>query len=74
MSYKTKYHIEVSEFKTDQITEPSVYTIELETNDLEWSMEQYQRNRQPLTYKVIASIDEWTSKDYGRKTDDSSSV
>mgnify|MGYP001214065708 CR=1 FL=1 len=30
------------------------YEIELETDRLEWSMEQYQRNRDPLTWKVLS--------------------
>lgn len=59
MNYKTKYNIEISEYKTDKISEPSVYMIQLDTNDLEWSMDQYQRNRQPLTYRVISSISEF---------------
>jgi len=74
MKYKKKYHIEISEFKSDIVSDPSVYMIELETDNLEWSMDQYQRNRLPLTYRVIASVDEWTNKDYGSKTDDSSSL
>lgn len=28
------------------------YTIMLETADLDWSMEQYARNRTPFTYEV----------------------
>ena len=29
------------------------YDIELTTDDLEWSMEQYQRNRDFLTWEII---------------------
>lgn len=31
----------------------SSYELEIETNDIEWSMDQYQRNRPPFSYKVI---------------------
>ena len=29
------------------------YTIELTTDNIEWSMEQYKRNREPLTYNIL---------------------
>jgi len=29
------------------------YDIEITTENLEWSMEQYQRNRAPLTWEII---------------------
>ena len=29
------------------------YDIELSTDDVEWSMNQYQRNREPLTWEII---------------------
>lgn len=32
------------------------YTIDLETDRLEWSMEQYQRNRDPLNWEVINKV------------------
>ena len=31
----------------------SSHQIDLETDRLEWSMEQYQRNRQPFKWKII---------------------
>lgn len=31
----------------------SPYEIKIETDRLEWSMEQYQRNRHPLTWRII---------------------
>ena len=52
-----KYIIEVTPFihqgslKESRIGKP--YLLELETDRLEWSMEQYQRNREPLTWKVV---------------------
>lgn len=45
---KMIYTIEIT---PNQNEEP--YTIELNTPDLKWSMAEYQRNRQPLTWKVI---------------------
>ena len=29
------------------------HIIDLETDNLEWSMEQYQRNRQPLKWEIV---------------------
>ena len=29
------------------------YDIELTTKDIEWSMDQYQRNRKPFTWEII---------------------
>ena len=51
-----KYLIEITESNGE------VSTLELETDRLDWSMEQYQRNRNPFTWKVIAEIQEWTNK------------
>tara|TARA_B100000424_G_C22925952_1_gene492658 strand:+ start:1787 stop:1978 length:192 start_codon:yes stop_codon:yes gene_type:complete len=51
-----KYLIEITESNGD------VSTLELETDRLDWSMEQYQRNRNPFTWKVVAEIQEWTNK------------
>ena len=51
-----KYLIEITESNGE------VSTLELETDRLDWSMEQYQRNRNPFTWKVVAEIKEWTNK------------
>lgn len=32
------------------------YEIQIDTEDIEWSMEQYQRNRKPLTYKLYFKV------------------
>lgn len=50
-----KYLIEITESNGE------VSTLELETDRLDWSMEQYQRNRNPFTWKVVAEIQEWTN-------------
>jgi hypothetical protein len=60
-----KYIIEIT--PTPIETENSIlterpYELELETDRLDWSMEQYQRNREPFIWKVIAENDEWTNK------------
>lgn len=47
-----KYNIEL--FYTDGRTE----IIELQTNNIEWSIDQYQRNRDPFDYKIIGIEDE----------------
>ena len=39
------------------------YEIELETDRLDWSMDQYQRNREPFSWKVTAEIDETNSEE-----------
>ena len=51
-----KYLIEITESNGE------VSTLELETDRLDWSMEQYQRNRNAFTWKVVAEIQEWTNK------------
>tara|TARA_B100000575_G_C22564294_1_gene358249 strand:+ start:144 stop:362 length:219 start_codon:yes stop_codon:yes gene_type:complete len=62
-----KYIIEIT--PTPIETEDSIiterpYELELETDRLDWSMEQYQRNRAPLSWKVIAENDEWIGKSH----------
>ena len=37
------------------------YEMELETDRLDWSMDQYQRNRDPFTWEVTAEIVETSS-------------
>jgi len=47
MSEKTRYLIEITYSESKEVEE-----IVLETDDLAWSMNQYQRNRQPLTWEM----------------------
>lgn len=42
-----KYKVLIEEINSD-----TSYELEIETDNLEWSMEQYQRNREPLTYTI----------------------
>jgi|TARA_B110000908_G_C10148504_1_gene400206 hypothetical protein len=30
------------------------YTIEIESDNIDWSMEQYARNRGPFTYEIVS--------------------
>lgn len=61
------YNIEVIEYHSDGSDDTKVNILQLETDRLEWSMEQYSRNRFLKSWKVISELD-------GRKTDDSSSI
>lgn len=50
------YKIEIKPNKIE--TEDSIiierpYTIELTTDDIEWSMEQYQRNREAFSWEIL---------------------
>jgi len=47
MAEKTRYLIEITYSESKEVEE-----IVLETDDLAWSMNQYQRNRQPLTWEM----------------------
>ena len=41
--------------KITYLTENDIQTevIELKTDDIEWSMDQYQRNREPLKWEIV---------------------
>lgn len=66
MKYKV-YNIEVTEYHSDGSDDTKVSMLHLETDRLEWSMEQYCRNRQVKSWRVISELN-------GSKTDDSSSI
>lgn len=44
-----KYKIKITPFHTADAS----YILELETEDLNWSMDQYQRNRDPLKWEIL---------------------
>lgn len=48
-----KYTIEITYLTEQKYCSTKPYTIELETEDIEWSMNQYQRNRNPFSWKVV---------------------
>lgn len=52
-----KYTIQIT-----PLNEQESYTIELITDNINWSMEQYQRNKETLFWKVIARIPAKTNK------------
>jgi hypothetical protein len=49
MKSKKKYDIRITPVGAENIPP---YTITLETDDLDWSMQQYARNRSPFNYQV----------------------
>jgi|TARA_A100001515_G_scaffold112006_2_gene93105 hypothetical protein len=48
-----KYKIKIKPITNLGYCAVKPYEIELETDDIEWSMEQYQRNREPLEWEII---------------------
>ena len=48
-----KYTIEIEYLQETKYCSAKPYEIELETDRIEWSMDQYQRNRQPFKWKII---------------------
>lgn len=47
MAEKKRYLIEITYHQTNKVEE-----VVLETDDLAWSMNQYQRNRQPFQWEI----------------------
>ena len=48
-----KYTIEIEYLQETKYCSAKPYDVVLETDDIEWSMEQYQRNRQPFSWKIV---------------------
>ena len=44
-----KYKIKITPFHAHDAS----YILELETEDINWSMEQYRRNRDPFTWEIL---------------------
>ena len=61
------YNIEITEYHSDSSDDTKVNMIQLETDRLDWSMDQYCRNRYVKSWRVISELD-------GSKADDSSSI
>ena len=61
------YNIEITEYHSDGSDDTKVNMIQLETDRLDWSMDQYCRNRYVKSLRVISELD-------GSKADDSSSI
>ena len=53
----TKHIIEITPIVTDETRtggrNDSPYMTTIETDDIEWSMGQYQRNRTPFSWKIV---------------------
>jgi len=47
------YKIKITPITTQQFCAVKPYIIEVKTDNLEWYMEQYQRNRQAFSWEVI---------------------
>jgi hypothetical protein len=50
---KMNYKIKITPITEQKFCAVKPYTIELETDDIEWSMEQYQRNRKPFQWELV---------------------
>ena len=57
------YNIEVTEYHSDGSDDVKVNMIQLETDRLEWSMDQYGRNRHVKSWRVISELNGSTSND-----------
>ena len=51
---KIKYYIEVTEYHSDNSGDTKINMLILETDNIEWSMEQYSRNRQLKSWRIIS--------------------
>jgi len=47
------YKVEITPITEQKFCAQKPYVIEITTDNIEWSMEQYQRNRQPLNWKLL---------------------
>jgi len=50
---KQQYKIKITPLSEQKFCSVKPHVIEIETDDLEWSMEQYQRNRKPLKWELV---------------------
>ena len=54
---KTTYNIEVTEYHSDSSGDTKINMVTLETDNIEWTMEQYSRNRKVKDWKIISYIE-----------------
>ena len=54
MENKTTYIIEVTEYHSDNSGDTKINMLVLETDNIEQSMEQYSRNRQLKSWRIIS--------------------
>ena len=48
-----KYKIKITPISKQKFCAVKPYIIEIETDRLKWTMEQYQRNREPFKWEII---------------------
>jgi hypothetical protein len=49
----TTYKIKITPITKNHMCAAKPHVIEITTGDLEWSMEQYHRNRDPFTWEIL---------------------
>ena len=50
---KKTYKIKITPLNSQEFCALKPYEIEIETDDIDWSMEQYQRNRAPFKWEIV---------------------
>jgi hypothetical protein len=48
-----KYKIKITPITEQKFCATKPHIIEIETDDIKWTMEQYQRNRDPFKWEII---------------------
>jgi hypothetical protein len=48
-----KYTIQITPISNHNYCSTKPYTVEFETNNIEFTMEQYQRNRDPFNWEIV---------------------
>lgn len=56
MENKIIYNIEVTEYHSDNSGDTKINMVTLETDNIEWTMEQYSRNRNIKDWRIISEI------------------
>lgn len=51
------YSVEITPITKTKMCAAKPYIVEIKTDDIDWSMEQYQRNREPLNYVIVGRTD-----------------
>ena len=51
------YSVEITKKTKTKTCAAKPYIVEFKTDDIDWSMEQYQRNRDPFNYEILGRTD-----------------
>jgi hypothetical protein len=51
------YSVEITPITKTKMCAAKPYIVEFKTDDIDWSMEQYQRNRDPFNYEILGRTD-----------------